>query len=162
MSGTYHFSSIPTSLPMSLVMMTRFIGLLAFAYIFAAHAQSVESLLQRDKDQCSGVASQKYTWIFHMPLWRESYNECLRQKLKALSPRYIKTTLEVQRLEDNCPEILMKGSLTEFSMTGFEIANHLMPKELQKDMTSMNLEETLKLYYQRMTDSQKRMHEFRH
>ncbi len=147
---------------MGLVMITQFIGLMAFAMIFAAHAETLDARLVSDKSHCSEAASKKYTWILNMSQWRETYNECLRQRLKGLSPLYVNSTLEALKLESECPPEQSKGPIIEFSMTGFEIAKHLTPRDLQKDMTSINLEETLELYYQRIDQSKKRIKELKH
>lgn len=117
--------------------------------------------LERDKAQCSAAASEQYTWILHMTDWRVAYNTCLRNKLRALSPRYIQASLEAIRLEENCPEYLLNHAPIDLSMLGFEIVNHLTPKEMQNSRTSDTIEYELGLYYQRLNQSTNRVRELR-
>ncbi len=96
-----------------------------------------------------------------MTEWREAYNYCIRGKLKALGPRYVRSSLEAIRLESLCPESTLNGVPIDLSMMGIHIANGLTAKEMQKGTTSNTLEQTLELYYDRLIHTNKRIRELR-
>jgi hypothetical protein len=119
-------------------------------------------LTEIDKNACSAFASKNHTWVMQMTAWRESYNHCLRTKLKALGARYVNSALEAIRLEDLCPESSLNGTPIDLSMMGIHIVNSMTARDLQKSTTSKNLEQTLELYYQRLIQSNARIRELRH
>lgn len=122
--------------------------ILTFFLSFSAFGSDLES----DKARCSRAASQEYTWILSMSDWRMAYNTCLRNRLKALAPEYIRTSLNEMKREADCPEYLQNHTPVEFSMLGFEIVNHLTPKEMQSRRGSDNIEHHLELYYSRLRE----------
>jgi hypothetical protein len=144
-------------------MLIRLALLIVVTWLGTAHATDPRAtkLMNIDKAACSEASSAKYTWLIHMTAWRESYNNCMRAKLKALGPKYIRSTLEAIRLESLCPESSLDSAPIDLSMMGIEIANGLTAREMQKSITSNTLEQTLELYYDRIIHSNLRIRELR-
>lgn len=144
-------------------MLFRLLLVILLTSLGLAHAADprATTLMKRDKASCSSAASDRHTWLLNMTDWREAYNHCLRNKLKALGPRYVRSALEAIRLEDLCPESTLNGAPIDLSMMGIHIANGLSAKEMQKGTTSNTLEQTLELYYDRLIQSNHRIRQLR-
>ena len=142
-------------------MIFRLFALIFFAWIGSVEAQSPQTLLERDKAACDAAADKQYIWLFNMENWRAVYNTCLRNKLRALSPKYLATTLEAMKLENDCPEYLQNERPVELSLVGIEIVNKMTPKDLTKSATDDNIEHHLLLYYQRTAESKERIRDIR-
>ena len=144
-------------------MITRLILMILVTSMGAAYASDPRAtkLMEQDKSNCSSAASQRHTWILNMTDWRQAYNHCLRGKLKAIGPRYVRSSLEAIRLESLCPENTLNGAPIDLSMMGIHIANGLSASEMQKGTTSNTLEQTLELYYDRLIKSNNRIRELR-
>jgi hypothetical protein len=136
------------------------ISVFSIAIVSASDPRATK-LMELDKASCSSAASQAHTWLLHMTEWRESYNNCLRGKLKALAPRYIRSSLEAIRLESLCPESTLNGTPIDLSIMGIHIANGLTAREMQKSATSNTLEQTLELYYDKTIKSNLRIRQLR-
>ncbi|MFL5785794.1 MAG: hypothetical protein ACJ76H_14345 [Bacteriovoracaceae bacterium] len=140
--------------------MIRLIFLLLALSTYAS-AETAEQYFEHDKSQCQSQASEKHTWVLHPVLWRASYNSCLRERLRVLSSTYTHNALEAVHLESECPQILLNEQPTELSMLGFEIVNHLTPKEMESAIGTNNIEYHLKLYYQRTIAARDRVRDLR-
>lgn len=144
-------------------MLIRFLVLITLLMSSVVHATDSRAtrLMELDKNACSASASRSHTWITNMTAWRESYNHCLRTKLKALGQRYVNSALEAIRLEDLCPESTLNGTPIDLSMMGLQIVNSMTARDMQKRTTSNNLEQTLELYYERLIQSNARIRQLR-
>ncbi len=139
------------------------LALLSILMMSSVHATDprAQRLAEIDIEACSRAATHQYTWIMHMSEWRQTYNMCLRRKLKALGDRYTHSALEAIRLEELCPESSLNGAPIDLSMMGLQIANQMTARDMQLGTTSNNLEQTIELYYDRLIQSNSRIKELR-
>ncbi len=120
------------------------------------------TLMERDKSACSAEASRAYNWVIHMSAWRKDYNQCLRAHLRNLQPRYMAANVELLKVEHECDPMLLGNSAPiEISLMGIQIVTQLSDRELERQITSKNIESTLELYYERTLEAQNRIRHLR-
>ena len=120
------------------------------------------SLMEKDKSSCSAEASRAFNWVIHMSAWRKEYNQCLKAHLRNLQPRYLSASTELLRLEHECdPMLLGNDAPVEISLLGIQIVTQLTDREMEKQVTSSNIESTLELYYDRTLEAQRRVQRLR-